>query len=164
MDGDGKEVAKFSGYMDGPKFIEKVTANLDPEQSPERIRARFEAGERTPKVVNSYAMQLMEQRKEDEGFKVIDDYFASLSEADRLKAENEFIFTVYTIDLDNDRARFMISHKTNSQVRQPARSTPCLQASTDANSVHISLATCIVKAATRPKSSPSSKRDSRSRI
>ncbi len=111
MDGDGKEVAKFSGYMDGPKFIEKVTANLDPEQSPERIRARYEAGERTPKVVNSYAMQLMEQRKEDEGFKVIDDYFASLSEADRLKAENEFIFTVYTIDLDNDRARFMISHK-----------------------------------------------------
>ena len=89
MDGDGKEVAKFSGYMDGPKFIEKVTANLDPEQSPERIRARFEAGERTPKVVNSYAMQLMEQRKEDEGFKVIDDYFASLSEADRLKAEND---------------------------------------------------------------------------
>ncbi len=27
MDGDGKEVAKFSGYMDGPKFIEKVTVS-----------------------------------------------------------------------------------------------------------------------------------------
>lgn len=112
IDADGKEVAKFSGYMDGPKFIDKVSAAIDPEQSPERIKARYEAGERTPKVVNAYAMQFMEQRKEDEGFKVIDDYFASLSDADRLKPENAFLFTVYTIDLDNDRARFMTAHQT----------------------------------------------------
>ncbi|MDE5988141.1 MAG: thioredoxin family protein [Duncaniella sp.] len=111
MDAEGKEVAKFSGYMDGPKFIEKVNANLDPEQSPERIRARYESGDRTPKVVNSYTMQLMEQRKEDEGFKVIDEYFASLSDADRLKPENDFLYTVYTVDLDNDRARFMVANK-----------------------------------------------------
>lgn len=111
LDSEGKEVAKFSGYMDGPKFIEKVNANLDPEQSPERIRARYESGERTPKVVNSYTMLLMEQRKEAEGFKVIDDYFQSLSDADRLKPENEFIYTIYTVDLDNDRARFMAANK-----------------------------------------------------
>lgn len=112
VDADGKEVAKFSGYMDGPRFIDKVTAALDPEQSPERIKARYEAGERTPKVVNAYAMQFMEQRKEKEGFKVIDDYFASLSDADRLKAENAFLFTIYTIDLNNDRARFMAAHQS----------------------------------------------------
>lgn len=111
IDPKGQEVAKFSGYMDGPKFIDKVNAALDPEQSPERIKARYEAGERTPKLVNSYALQLMELRKEDEGFKVIDDYFASLSDADRLKPENEFIYTTFTVDLDNDRARFMAAHK-----------------------------------------------------
>lgn len=110
IDSEGNAVATFSGYMDGPHFIDKVGAALDPEQSPERIRARYEAGERTPKIVNSYAMQFMEQRKEDEGFKVIDDYFASLSDADRLKPENEFVYTTYTVDLDNDRARFMTSH------------------------------------------------------
>lgn len=111
IDAGGKEVAKFSGYMDGPKFIEKVNAVLDPEQAPERVKARYEAGERTPKLVNGYAMQLMEQRKDKEGFQVIDDYFASLSDADRLKPENDFIFTVYTVDLDNDRARFMTANK-----------------------------------------------------
>lgn len=112
VDADGKEVAKFSGYMDGPKFIDKVSMAIDPEQSPERIKARYESGERSPKVVNAYAMQLMEQRKDNEGFKVVDDYFASLSDADRLKPENSFLFTVYTIDLDNDRARFMTAHQT----------------------------------------------------
>lgn len=112
VDGDGKQVAKFSGYMEGTKFIDKVTAALDPDQTPERIKARYEAGERTPRLINAYAMQFMEQRKEDEGFKVIDDYFASLSDADRLKPENAFLFTTYTIDLDNDRARFMTAHQT----------------------------------------------------
>lgn len=110
VDAEGKEVAKFSGYMEGDKFIEKVDAALDPDQQPARIKARYEAGERTPKVVNAYAMQLMEQRKEDEGFKVVDSYFDSLSDADRLKPENVFLFTVYTIDLNNDRARFMTAH------------------------------------------------------
>ncbi|MBD5333954.1 MAG: thioredoxin family protein [Bacteroides sp.] len=111
VDADGKEVAKFTGYMDGQKFIDKVDAALDPEQQPARIKSRYEAGERTPKVVNAYAMQLMEQRKEDEGFKVVDEYFNSLSDADRLKPENAFLFTVYTINLDNDRARFMTAHR-----------------------------------------------------
>ena len=40
IDADGKEVAKFSGYMDGPKFIEKVNAVLDPDQAPDRWKLR----------------------------------------------------------------------------------------------------------------------------
>lgn len=112
IDATGKEVAKFSGYMDGTRFIDKVNVALDPEQQPERIKARYEKGERTPKLVHAYAMQLMEQRNEKEGFQVIDDYFNSLSDADRLKPENAFIFTVFTIDMDNDRARFMEAHQT----------------------------------------------------
>lgn len=112
VDGDGKLVARFSGYMEGPIFIDKVTAALDPEQAPERIKARYESGDRNPKVVNAYAMQFMEERKEAEGFKVIDDYYNSLSDADRLKPENAFLFTVYTVDLNNDRARFMTENQT----------------------------------------------------
>ncbi len=112
IDANGKEVAKFSGYMDGTRFIDRVNAALDPEQQPERIKARYEKGERTPKLVHAYAMQLMEQRNEKEGFQVIDDYFNSLSDADRLKPENAFIFTVFTIDMNNDRARFMEAHQT----------------------------------------------------
>lgn len=111
VDATGKQVAKFSGYMDGPKFIDEVKVALDPERSPERITARYESGERTPELVDHYAMMLMKQRKEAEGFKVIDEYYASLSDADRLKPENAFLFTVYTVDLDNDRAKFMATNK-----------------------------------------------------
>ncbi len=110
IDAEGKEVGKVTGMMDGPVFIEKLKAALDPEQNPARIKARYESGERTPKVVNNYAMALLQSRKEDEGFKVINDYYDSLSVADRLKEENAFLFKVYTVDLESDRARFMQEH------------------------------------------------------
>ena len=58
IDAEGKEVGKVTGMMDGPVFIEKLKAALDPEQNPARIKARYESGERTPKVVNNYAMAL----------------------------------------------------------------------------------------------------------
>lgn len=106
----GEKVASFSGAMDAGKFLDKLQAQTDPEQSPARIKERYEGGERTPKVVNSYAMQLMEQRKEKEGFEVIDSYWKTLSDADRLNHDNTFLYTVYTFDLNNDRANFMKEH------------------------------------------------------
>lgn len=103
----GEEVTRFSGAMDGDRFLGKLQAQLDPELNPARIRERYESGDRTPQVVNAYAMQFMEQRKEKEGFEVIDNYWKSLSDADRLKHDNLFLFTTYTVDLDNERASFM---------------------------------------------------------
>lgn len=111
LDADGKQVAKVTGYRQGDEFIAKVMASVDPEQSPEQVKKRFEEGVRTPKVVNSYVMSLMEKRRQDEGLKIIDEYFKSLSDADRLLADNEFIFTRYTVNLDSDRARFMIANR-----------------------------------------------------
>ena len=111
VDASGSLVGKVVGYMEGDAFIDKTTAAIDPKQSPESIKQRYEAGERTPRLVNSYALQLMEARKEDDGFAVIDNYFNSLSDKDKLKAENGFIFTRYTIDLNNDRAKFMVANR-----------------------------------------------------
>lgn len=111
LNAEGKEEARFTGAMEGDMFISKVEASLDPELKPERIKARYEAGERSARLVSSYAMQLMEARDEKGGFKVIDDYFSSLSDADRVKDENAFLFNTFTIDLDNDRARFMVNNR-----------------------------------------------------
>ncbi len=107
----GELQAKFSGAMDGEKFVAKLETSLDPDMQPARIKERYVAGERNPKLVNAYAMQFMEARDEANGFKVIDEYFASLNDADRLKDENSFIFTTYTVDLENDRARFMVANR-----------------------------------------------------
>ncbi len=113
LNAEGKEEARFSGSMEGDMFISKLDASLDPEMKPERIKARYEAGERTPKLVSSYAMQLMEARDEKGGFKVIDDYYNSLSDADRVKDENAFLFNTFTVDFDNDRTRFMVAHRND---------------------------------------------------
>ncbi len=107
VDSEGKELARFTGAMEGAEFIDKLQASMDPERQPARIRERYAAGERDPKLVDAYAMLFMEARDEDNGFKVIDEYYNSLSDADRLKPENSFLFTKYTIDLNNDRAAYM---------------------------------------------------------
>lgn len=107
VDAKGEKVADFSGYMQGDKFLDKLQEKLDPERSPERIAQRYQAGERTPQVVNQYAMQFMEQNKEADGFAVIDSYWNSLSEDQKLAPENTFLYTVYTLDLNNPRAEFM---------------------------------------------------------
>lgn len=44
------------------------------------MKQRYESGERTPELVDAYAMSFMEQKKMDEGYKIIDDYFNSLSD------------------------------------------------------------------------------------
>ena len=107
----GEVVTKVVGYTPASGFVENVQAQLDPEQQPARIKARYEAGERTPKLVDRYAMSLFRDRKGEEGMKVIDDFYKSLSDADRLKAENAFVFLTYTNDMDSDRGQFMIANR-----------------------------------------------------
>lgn len=110
LNAKGEKVTDFSGAMQGEKFIDKLQEKLDPERSPERIAQRYQAGERTPQVVNQYAMQFMEQKKEDEGFAVINSYWDSLSDAQKVAPENNFLFTVYTIDAADPKADFMMKN------------------------------------------------------
>ena len=107
IDAKGDLKGTFSGYMQADIFKSKLIAALDPTQSPEAVKTRYEKGERTPELVDAYAMQFMEARKEAEGFKVIDDYFNSLTDKQRLSKENNFLFTRYTVDMNNDRYNFM---------------------------------------------------------
>lgn len=110
IDSDGKQRMEASGAMKADDFLDKIESGIDPNRSPERMKQLYDEGKRTPDLINRYALYLMQQRKEDEGFKVIDDYFASLSDTKRLHADNAFLYTRYTLNLDNDRARFMVAN------------------------------------------------------
>ena len=110
IDAQGKQLMTASGSMSPDDFIAKIESGLNPDHSPERMKQLYAEGKRTPDLINNYALYLMEQRKEAEGFKVIDDYFNSLSDKKRLSADNAFLFTRYTLNLDNDRARFMVAN------------------------------------------------------
>lgn len=104
---------EIKGAMDADKFIAKVTDGLNPEMSPARMTERYNAGERTPELVNAYALYWMEQGKETEGFKIVDDYFTSLTDAQRLDVSNAFLFTRYTLDLNDEKGKFMVAHRND---------------------------------------------------
>ena len=111
LDTEGKVVGELKGSMDGQTFIQKLGGKLNPEMTPERLAERYQQGERTPELVNAYAMNLMEQRKENEGFKVVNEYFNSLSDKERLNIANAFLFTRYTVALNEPKADFMVAHR-----------------------------------------------------
>lgn len=102
---------ELKGAMEGDIFIGKIQAGLDPERAPKRMEERYNSGERTPELINNYAFNKMEQNKENEGFKIVNDYFESLTDAQRIMAENSFLFTRYTIDLNDAKGKFMIDHR-----------------------------------------------------
>ncbi len=110
IDTDGKQRLEACGAMEPEAFISKIDGGLDPDRAPERMKQLYEEGKRTPELINNYALYLMEQRKEDEGFKVVNDYFRSLSDSQRLKADNAFLFTRYTLNLDDDKAKFLLAN------------------------------------------------------
>ena len=111
VDTDEKVRVELKGSMNADKFIARMEDALTPGCAPDQLAARYAAGERTPDLVNRYALYLMEQKKEPEGFKVVNDYYASLTKTQRLEPQNSFLFTRYTLDLTDEKASFMVDHR-----------------------------------------------------
>lgn len=95
VDTDEKVRVELKGSMNADKFIARMEDALTPGCAPDQLAARYAAGERTPDLVNRYALYLMEQKKEPEGFKVVNDYYASLIGNTTVGA-SEFFF-VYSL-------------------------------------------------------------------
>lgn len=111
LDTEGEVQAEVKGSMDADTFQDKLEQGLDPNQSVARMKERYESGERTPKLINNYALHHMQQGDEKTGFEIVNGYFNSLSDKDKLKAENAFLFTRYTMGLDDVKAPFMIENR-----------------------------------------------------
>ncbi|MCF0172433.1 MAG: thioredoxin family protein [Bacteroidales bacterium] len=110
-DAFGKKLYDIVGFMPANDFIGKIEENANPEEHPDRIKARYEAGERTPRLVNRYVMILMRDGREKEGYEEISKYFEGLSDQQRLSAENVFIYTRFTQDWYDERCRWMVAHR-----------------------------------------------------
>lgn len=112
LDTDKKVKLDIKGSMTADNFISKIESELNPELSPEAMKKRYDAGERTPELVNAYAFHFMEEGKEEEGFRIVNAYFDSLTDAQRLAPENFFLFSRYTIRLDDPKADFLVAHRS----------------------------------------------------
>lgn len=123
-DQQGNAKVTITGAFPADAFITKVKNELNPEQTPERMKQRYESGERTPELVNAYAMDFMEKKKYDEGYKIINDYFNSLTDKQKLSAENLFVFSRYTFDISDPKCQYWVKHinQADAKVKEEALS------------------------------------------
>lgn len=119
---DGKELGRREGGMEASQLPLLVERMLDPELSTERMKARYEGGERTPRLMVAYASYLREEAYNARSGmeeqlaavnKMVQDYFNGLSNADRLKLENLFIYTDFSYNVDAASTRFMAEHRND---------------------------------------------------
>lgn len=120
VDGSGKVVMTKVGMAQTDEFIAAIERQIVPELTPERLKERYESGERTAQLISAYAGLKMEEAhsgrnpdmaKRKEAFKLVQDYFDDLKDAERLADENLFIYTTYTKSLTEPTGQYMIAHR-----------------------------------------------------
>ena len=108
---DGTEVYRTSGARPAEEFVDKIRKGIDPKWSPEGLNRRYKKGERTPELVNEYALLQMETGNIELGNQVIREYFDKLSAKKRVKPENFFLYTRYTLNYGDPKADYMFAYK-----------------------------------------------------
>lgn len=119
LDTDKKVIVTKIGFEEGQSFIDDLNRKLDPEMSPEKLKARYDSGERTPDLISAYASLKMAELREKVGktikskevLKIVYDYYKDLSDADRLSPKNLFVYQQYVESPTDEPARFMVAHR-----------------------------------------------------
>jgi len=120
---DETEVGRTEGSRTASAFVAEIDRISNPEKTPEKIKARYDSGERTAELVKDYAALCAEEnrgkrmtREEsikayDEGINIVQDYYKNLSDADRMKDENMFVYREYSPYTDLASTQFMAANK-----------------------------------------------------
>lgn len=123
VNSDDTEAARTSGYSPADEFLSILERLTNPEMTPEKIKARYESGDRSAESVKNYVGLLTEEvgntRMSEEAYSakldsingLVMDYFNSLSDAQKVAPENEFIYRTYTEDSEEPSAQFYIANR-----------------------------------------------------
>lgn len=120
IDMNEKELFRKEGGGSVTSFISELGMLIDPNKTPERLKERYEQGERTADLVKTYAsLKLSEARgkrnrdteKEAEVFRMVEDYFKGLSDEERLSSENLFVYKEFVISPFDEAARYMVKNR-----------------------------------------------------
>lgn len=136
FDADGNEINRKTGGGSADAFIADIDRLSDNELTPEKIRARYDAGERTPRLIKAYAAMLNEEiynsrrgreEKQQTLDSIINDYFNSLSEKEKLSKENFFIYTNYCSRTADEKMQFLFNNRDKAKKADRAEADTLLQ-------------------------------------
>lgn len=120
FDADGKEMGRLEGGNSADGFMADLETIVNPEKNPEKIRVRYDSGERSAFVVSTYAAQLKseirmmrrgDKEKEELLDKVIKDYFTGLGDKQKLKKENFFLYRDYADNTTDDKLQYLFANR-----------------------------------------------------
>lgn len=113
---------KVGASSTGEDFIASIDRVVDPNKSPERLKERYDGGERSAELIAAYSGLLLEQAYENRepdvekinyAAKIVLDYFHGLTDEQKLAAENVFIYTKYARMPQDDCSIFMVAHRND---------------------------------------------------
>lgn len=116
---DKSEVARMVGGKQPDGFIAEMERLLDPNSTPEKMKERYDGGERSADLIKKYAGFLTDKAFDSrsgrdellaEARKVVTDYYAGLPAAERLNADNIFVYREYTQSTEDEAAKFMMDN------------------------------------------------------
>lgn len=116
-DAAGNALGDFAGYKEGQEFISRIESCCNPELKPERVVELYESGDRRPEIVNAYAVNILENSRDylaglAKAVKIVDEYWATLTDQQRLDPANMFVFETFTYEYDSDRRRFLVENRS----------------------------------------------------
>lgn len=123
IDPQENEKGRLEGYREAEVFIPTLNRIIDPNETPEKLQARYDAGERTAALVRAYAAMIMNrckgrrlsleqlQRNTAEAEAIAQDYFSHLDKAGKLNPENMFVYRSYTGSTDSPSGQFMLANR-----------------------------------------------------
>ena len=116
VDTNKKVLFKKVGGAEANAFMAELERTINPDMTPERMKGRYESGERTIELVKGYATYLTTQIRrnndsyQQEAEKIIHDYFKGLNDEQRLSKENLFVYTDFLRQMSDIQGEFLIEH------------------------------------------------------
>ncbi len=121
---DDEEVGRAMGSMLPGEFVDRMKLISNPDLTFDKVKARYEQGDRSLSVVKTYAALTHEwlqnggvssmeeyEAKVAEVNKMVQDYFAALPDNEKMSADNRFVFLQYTPGITAPAAQYLFSHR-----------------------------------------------------
>lgn len=117
---DGIEVGRKVGGSSAEAFMADMERLSNPELTPEKIRASYDAGNRNATLIKAYASLLQEEagnsrkahaEKMQQIETIVNEYYNGLTDDQKLKAENLFIYAEYCESTADAKIQYLFANR-----------------------------------------------------